>query len=209
MINHGSKDLQEITDCRSISKKELSTENVNTTYPCGTKVEGIITNTNRRTRFCITCSLNTSSLQYHPQRPNYVLQLFKSTPGEAPAAVVIAVNVTGVTLTENKNGNSKTIVNVPDDGDYYIDPEEDVVDSNKGDYNLDTKNAVHRVVFVIDDSVEPGIYRGRIYNSYGGTISAIIKGMINVAAVSFNDINNNDRSNYIIDDIGDTAGRFT
>jgi len=149
-------------------------------------------------------------LQYHPQRANYVLQLFKSTPGEAPATVVIAFNVTGVTLTENNNGNSKTIVNVPDDDDYYFDSEEeDVVDSNKGDYNLDTKNAVQSVVFVIDDSVEPGIYRGRIYNSYGGTISAIIKGMINVVAVPFNDINDNDRSNYIIDDVGDTSGRFT
>lgn len=212
MINQGSKNLQEITDCRSISKKELSNEdsNATVTYPCGTKVEGIVTNTNRRTRFCISCSLNTSSLQYHPQRPNYVLQLFKSTPGEAPATVVIAFNVTGVTLTENNIGNSKTIVNVPDDGDYYIDPEEeDVVDSNKGDYNLGTKNAVQRVVFVIDDSVEPGIYRGRIYNSYGDSISAIIKGMINVAAVPFNDFDDNDRSNYIIDDIEEITGRFT
>ncbi|XP_022178469.1 uncharacterized protein LOC111039313 [Myzus persicae] len=206
MINQGIKDLQEITDCRSISKKELSNEDSNSTvtYPCGTKVEGIVTSTNRRTRFCITCSLNTSSLQYHQQRPNYVLQLFKSTPGEALATVVVAFNVTGVTMTENNNGNSRTIINVQDDGDYYFDPdEEDVVDSNKGDYNLDTKNAIQRVVFVIDDSVEPGIYRGRIYNSYGGTISAIIKGMINVAAVPFNDINDNDSSNYIIDDIGD------
>lgn len=212
MINQGIKDLQEITDCRSISKKELSNEDSNSTvtYPCGTKVEGIVTSTNRRTRFCITCSLNTSSLQYHQQRPNYVLQLFKSTPGEALATVVVAFNVTGVTMTENNNGNSRTIINVQDDGDYYFDPdEEDVVDSNKGDYNLDTKNAIQRVVFVIDDSVEPGIYRGRIYNSYGGTISAIIKGMINVAAVPFNDINDNDSSNYIIDDIGDKTGRFT
>lgn len=212
MINQDSKDLQEITDCRSISKKELSSEDSNSTvtYPCGTKVEGIVTSTTRRTRFCITCSLNTSSLQYHQQRPNYVLQLFKSTPGEVPATVVIAFNVTGVTITENNNGNSRTIINVQDDDDYYFDPEEedDVVDSNKGDYNLDTKNAVQRVVFVIDDSVEPGIYRGRIYNGYGGTISAIIKGMINVAAVSFNDINDNDNSNYIIDDIGDKTGRF-
>ncbi|XP_029341821.1 uncharacterized protein LOC100167149 isoform X2 [Acyrthosiphon pisum] len=207
MINQGSKDLQEITDCRSISKKELSNEDSNSTltYPCGAKVEGIVTSTNRRTRFCITCSLNTSSLQYHQQRPNYVLQLFKSTPGDAPATVVIAFNVTGVTITENNNGNGRTIISAQDDDDYYSDPEEedDVVDSNKGDYNLDTKNAVQRVVFVIDDSVEPGIYRGRIYNGYGGTISAVIKGMINVAAVPFNDINDNDSSNYIIDDIGD------
>lgn len=212
MINRGGKDLQEITDCRSISKKEPSNEDSNSTVtsPCGTNVEGIVTDTNRRTRFCITCSLNTSSLQYHQQRPNYVLQLFKSIPGEAPATVVIAFNVTGVTITENNNGNSRSIINAQDDDDYYFDPEEedDVVDSNKGDYNLDTKNAVQRVVFVIDDSVEPGIYRGRIYNGYGDTISAVIKGMINVAAVSFNDINDNDSSNYIIDDIGDKTGRF-
>lgn len=210
MINQG-KDLQEITDCRSISKKELSNEDSNSTLtnPCGTKVEGI-TSTNRRTRFCITCSLNTSSLQYHQQRPNYVLQLFKYTPGEAPATVVIAFNVTGVTITENNNGNSRSIINAQVDDDYYFDPEEedDVVDSNKGDYNLDTKNAVQRVVFVIDDSVEPGIYRGRIYNGYGGTISAVIKGIINVAAVPFNDINDNDSSNYIIDEIGDKTGMF-
>jgi len=210
-INEGSKDLQEITDCRSISKKEQSNEDSNATaaYPCGTKVEGIVTSTIRRTRFCITCSLNTSSLYYHQQRPNYVLQLFRSTPGEAPASVVIAFNVTGVIITENNNGNSRDIINVQDDSDYYYDPEEeDVVDFNKGDYNQDTKkNAVQRVVFVIDDSVEPGIYRGRIYNSYGGIISAVIKGMINVATMHFNDINDNDSSNYIIDDNGDNTGR--
>jgi hypothetical protein len=116
--------------------------------------------------------------------------------------------VTGVTITDNNNGNNRASINVQDDSDYYFDPEEDVVDSNVGDYNLDTKNAVQKVVFVIDDSIEPGIYRGRIYNSYGSTISAIIKGMINVAAVPFNDINDNDSSNYIIDDIGDNTGRF-
>jgi len=138
------------------------------------------------------------------------LQLFKSTPGDAPATVVVAFNVTGVTITENNNGNGRTVISAQDDDDYYSDPEEedDAVDSNKGDYNLDTKNAVQRVVFVIDDTVEPGIYRGRIYNGYGGTISAVIKGMINVAAVPFNDINDNDSSNYIIDDIGDKTGRF-
>lgn len=212
MINQGSRDLQEITDCRSISKKELSNEDSNTTlsYACGTKVEGIVTSANRRTRFCITCSLNTSSIHYHQHRfNNYVLQLFKSTPREPPATVAVAFNVTGVTITDNNNGNSRDSINEQDDGDYYFDPEEDVVDSNTGDYNLDTKNAVQKVVFVIDDSVEPGIYRGRIYNSYGSTISAIIKGMINVAAVPFNDVNDNDNSNYIIDDIGDNSGRFT
>lgn len=212
MINQGSRDLQEITDCRSISKKELSIEDSNTTlsYTCGTKVEGIVTSTNRKTRFCITCSLNTSSLYYHQYRSNnYVLQLFKSTPREPSATVTVAFNVTGVTITDNNNGNSRDSINEQYDGDYYFDPEEDVVDSNIGDYNLDTKNAVQKVVFVIDDSVEPGIYRGRIYNSYGSTISAIIKGMINVAAVPFNDVNDNDNSNYIIDDIGDNSGRFT
>jgi len=212
MINQGSRDLQEITDCRSISKKELSNEDSNTTlsYACGTKVEGIVTSTNRRTRFCIACSLNTSSLHYHQHRSNnYVLQLFKSTPREPPATVAVAFNVTGVTITDNNNGNSRDSINEQDDGDYYFDPEEDAVDSNIGDYNLDTKNAVQKVVFVIDDSVEPGIYRGRIYNSYESTISAIIKGMINVAAVPFNDVNDNDNSNYIIDDIGDNSGRFT
>lgn len=109
---------------------------------------------------------------------------------------------------ENNIGNSRAILNAQDDSDYYFDPdEEDVMD--KDDYNLDTKNIVQRVVFLIDDSVEPGIYRGRIYNSYEGTISAFVKGMINVAAVHFNDINDNDSSNYIIDDIGDNPGMFT
>lgn len=210
MINQGSRDLQEITDCRSISKKELSNEDSNTTlsYACGTKVEGIVTNTNRRTRFCITCSLNMSSLHYHLHRSNnYVLQLFKSTPREPPATVAVAFNVTGVTITDNNNENSRDSLNEQDDGDYYFDPEEDVVDSNIGDFNLDTKNAIQKVVFVIDDSVEPGKYRGRIYNSYGNTISAIIKGIINVAAVPFNDVND-DSSNYIIDEIGDNSGKF-
>ncbi|XP_025191738.1 uncharacterized protein LOC112591991 [Melanaphis sacchari] len=210
MINHGSRDLQEITDCRSILKKELSNEDSNTTmtYPCGTKVEGIVTSPNRRTRFCITCSLNTSLLHYQHRFNNYVLQLFKSAPRETPATVAVAFNVTGVIISDNNNGNSKANINVQDDDDdddYYFDPEEDVVGRNIGDYNLDTKNAVQKVVFVIDDSVAPGIYRGRIYNSYGGTISAIIKGMINVAAAPFNDVNDNDSSNYIIDDIGDNT----
>jgi len=149
-----------------------------------------------------------SSLHYHLHRSNnYVLQLFKSTPREPPATVAVAFNVTGVTITDNNNENSRDSLNEQDDGDYYFDPEEDVVDSNIGDFNLDTKNAIQKVVFVIDDSVEPGKYRGRIYNSYGNTISAIIKGIINVAAVPFNDVND-DSSNYIIDEIGDNSGKF-
>lgn len=166
----------------------------------------MVTNTNRRTRFCIACTLNESSSHYHKQRLSYVLQLFKSLPGKAPSSAVIAFNITGFTVT-NENGNSKTSSNEQDDDDYYFDPEEDEA-KDRGDYSQDIKNVVQRVIFVIDDSVEPGMYRGRIYNSNGGIISSIVKGMINVAAATMNDINVNDNSNYIIDEIEDDTGRL-
>lgn len=208
MISHGNKDLQEITDCRSVPRKGLSQEvaNNNTAmYPCGTKVENI--NSNRRTRFCITCSLNTSLFHYPQQRVSYVLQLYKTTSGEPPATVVNAFNVTGVTITED-NGTGRSSYSGQDYGDYYFDSDaEDTINDDKEDDNREVKNAIRKVVFVIDDSVDPGMYRGRIYNSDVGIVSAIVKGMINVAAVAFDDITGSDNSNnYIIDEIENETG---
>lgn len=207
-VSQGNKPVQEITDCQSISREEPSNDPANTTltYPCGPKVDDFITGTNRRTRFCIACTLNISSSQYHQQRLNYVLQLYKSVHGETPTTGVIAFNVTGVTITED-TGNIRNNFKEQDDSDYYIDPDEDdIVDVDRGDYNHDSKNVVQRVVFIIDDSVDPGMYRGKIYDSDGGIVSAIVRGMINVAAVAFGDNNENDSSsNYIIDDVEDEA----
>lgn len=167
-------------------------------------MDDFVTGTNRRTRFCIACTFNTSSPHYHQQRLNYVLQLYKSTRGETPETGAIAFNVTGVTITED-TGNTRNNYKGQDDSDYYFDPDEDeIVGADRGDYNHDGKNVVQRVVFVIDDSVEPGMYRGKVYNSDGGIISAVVRGMINVAAVAFDDNNENDSSsNYIIDDVED------
>lgn len=211
MISQGNRGFQEITDCRPIFRKEPLNEAANTsaTYPCGSRVDDSITGTNRRIKFCITCTLNTSSLYYHQQRLNYILQLYKSTRGETPATGVIAFNVTGITITED-TVNVRNNFKEQDDSDYYFDQEEDdITDGDKSDDNHDSKNVVQKLVFVIDDSVEPGMYRGRIYNSDGGIISAIVRGMIKVAAVAFvEDNNENDSSsNYIIDDVEDeTAG---
>ncbi|XP_025414233.1 uncharacterized protein LOC112686242 [Sipha flava] len=199
---------REIADCRPMSRKELPNETVNSSdlYPCGIKVEDMVTNTNRKIRFCIACTLNESSSHYHNQRFSYILQLLKNLPGKAPSSVIIAFNITGVTITDN-SGNNKTNSNEQDEDDYYsyFDPEEeDMKYGERGDYSQEIKNVVQRVVFVIDDSVEPGMYRGRIYNSNEGIISSIVKGMINVAAATMNDINvNDDSDNYIIDEIED------
>lgn len=118
---------------------------------------------------------------------------------------VIAFNVTGVAITED-TGNTRNNFKGQDDSDFdYFDPDEDdiIVDADRGDYNHNGRNAVQRVVFEIDDSVEPGKYRGKVYNRDGGIISNIVK-EINVAAVAFDDNNENDSSsNYIIDDFGD------
>lgn len=210
MISQGSKDFQEITDCRSLPRKGLSQETANNNtamYPCGTKVEKIIANTNRRIRFCITCSLNSSLFYYHQQRVSYVLQLYKTTSREPPATVVNAFNVTGITITED-NVSGKNSFNGQGDSDYYFDSDtEDIIDIDKEDDNHEGKNAIRKVVFVIDDSVDPGMYRGRIYNSDIGTVSAIVKGMINVAAVAFDDNTGSDNSNnYIIDEIENETG---
>lgn len=214
MINHGNKDLQEITDCRSVPRKGLSQEAANNntaTYPCGAKVENTITSSNRRTRFCITCSLNTSLFHYPQQRVSYVLQLYKTTAGEPPASVVNAFNVTGVTITEDNGSGGRGNYNGQDDGDYYFDSDaEDIIDDDKEDDDREVKNAIRKVVFVIDDSVDPGMYRGRIYNNDVGAVSAIVKGMINVAAVAFDDIIGSDNSNnYIIDEIENETGMCT
>lgn len=175
------------------------------TYPCSVKVEDIVTGIDRRIRFCIICTLNASSLHRHRQRLNYVLQLYKTVRGETPATVLIAFNVTGVVTTED-SGNNRTDVISPDDADYYFDPEgEDVLIDERSDYSLDTTNVVQKVVFVIDDNVKPGIYRGKIVNSDKSTLSTMVKGIINVAAVTIDNGNDNP-SNYIIDDVeGDTG----
>jgi len=118
---------------------------------------------------------------------------------------LIAFNVTGVVTTED-SGNNRTDVISPDDADYYFDPEgEDVLIDERSDYSLDTTNVVQKVVFVIDDNVKPGIYRGKIVNSDKSTLSTMVKGIINVAAVTIDNGNDNP-SNYIIDDVeGDTG----
>lgn len=205
--NRANGDSQEITDCRSVTRRELSNETSNTTavsYLCG----GGSTDVFGRKQFCITCPLNASSSHYNPQqRFNYVLQLLKITRGSNPADVLIAFNLTGVLLTETDDANGRTISVGQDNGqdegdndDYYIDSEfdEDAVDGRRGD--RDNGNAVHRVVFVIDETVEPGMYRGRIYNSDQGAVSAIVKGMINVA---FDDFNWDDN---IVNDTEDDTG---
>lgn len=213
LIGQGSKGHHEIAECRPMLRKELPNEIVNSSelYPCGVKVEDMVTNTNRKIRFCIACTLNESSSHYHNQRFSYVLQLLKSLPEKAPSSVVIAFNITGVTVTDN-NGNNKINSDEQDEDDYYLyfDPEEeDMKDEDRGDYSQEIKNVVQKVIFVIDDSVEPGMYRGRIYNSNGGIISSIVKGMINVATATMNDINvKDDSNNYILDDIEDNTGRI-
>lgn len=209
LIGQSSKGHREIAECRPILRKELPSETVNFSelYPCGVKVEDMVTNANRRTRFCIACTINESASYYHKQRLSYVLQLFKSQPRKPTSSVVIAFNITGTTVT-NDNGNGKTSSNERDEDDYYFDSEEeDTEEGSIRDYSQDIENVVQRVVFVIDESVEPGIYRGRIYNSNGGTISSIVKGMINVAAATMNDIDVNDNSNFIIDDTEDDTGK--
>lgn len=145
-----------------------------------------------------------TSLHYNEPRLNYILQLFKPTP-ETPSKFEIAYNVTGVTAIEG-NEYGKTNSNERDGGDYFVDPdEEEIMDDN---YNRDNRNIAQKVVFVIDDSVETGVYRGRIYNSDGDTISVVVKGMIQVAEVD--GINENDSSNnYIIDDIEDKTGMYS
>lgn len=209
-INQDNKDLQEITDCRPIPRKDLSTESFNNTatmtYPCSAQTEDIVTSTNRKIRFCITCTLSTSSWHPHKQRLNYILQLYKTARGETPSTALIAYNITGV-ITED-NGNGKTNFIGQDDTDYYLDTEdEDISNDERSDYNLDTTNVAQKVVFVIDDDVEPGIYRGKIYNNDKGTLSTTVKGIINVATVTFDNINENDNpSNYIIDDVENDSG---
>ncbi|VVC37605.1 Immunoglobulin subtype,Immunoglobulin-like domain,Immunoglobulin-like fold,Immunoglobulin subtype 2 [Cinara cedri] len=210
-INRGGKDVQEIVDCRSISRKDMLLNdgtNATGTYPCGTIMKDVNTNTVKKTRFCITCILNTSSsvsYRHRQQQPNYVLQLFRSKPTDESPAIARTFNVTGIPMVEgNPTGRTSVDEKEGDDDDYYFDPEveeserdEDIKNDVGVDYHFDRENAVQRVVFVIDDSVEPGIYRGRIHNSNGNTAWAIVKGMINVAEVPFEDTNEGD---YIIDE---------
>jgi len=198
--------LPEIVDCLPIPKKEQSGKLLNETNSCGANIEGIIGQTNWKTRFCIMCKLNTSSLHFH-QRFNYVLQLFKITRGEVLETAEIKYNVTGFTMPDNI-GISKTNSNELDDDDYYIDLEENISNENKGGFNHDGRKGVQKLLFVIDDRVVPDIYRGRIYNNNGDTISAVIKGIINVLEEGFDKINENDFSNnYIINDMKDKTSR--
>lgn len=221
--NRNGKGVQEITDCRPISRKKLFNNGANTTwtsYPYGTVLKNIVANdVVGKTRFCIVCALNTSSSSsssYYrrQQRNKYVLQLFMVRPAdEPPAAVMVAFNVTGIPIAdENPNGVSAR-VDEQDDGDYYIDPdgdelqeEDDVANGARGDYDSDNVNAVQRVIFAIDDRVDPGMYRGRICNGNGDTVSAFIKGMINVAAVPLSD--DTDEGDYIIDDVEYDTGKI-
>lgn len=227
-VSRTNKDSQEITDCRSTSRKtSLSNDTSDgATRPCGGDGGGGDDKSkdvaDRRTRFCIMCTLNASSSHDHRQRLNYVLQLFKTVRGTKQPAVLIAFNLTGVPVIEDnaigrtftddvKRDDNDNGDNGDDDdggGDYYSDPEqaEDVAagGGTPAERNRDNNgNAVHRVVFVIDDTVEPGTYRGRIYNGDEGTVSAVVKGMINVA--TFDEFNSDD---YIVDDTEDDTGRF-
>lgn len=171
-------------------------------YPCGVNENGVGTGSNRRPRFCITCTLNMTSLHYNEPRLNYILQLFKTSP-ESSSTFEIAYNVTGITTTVD-NEHSKANSNEHDGSDYFFDPEEEeIMDDNY--YNRDNRNVVQRVVFVIDDSVEVGLYGGRVYRSDEDTISVAVKGMIQVAAVD-GIIENDNSNNYIIDGIEDKTG---
>lgn len=125
--------------------------------------------------------------------------------------MLVAFNLTGVPVIEDNSIESTSTNDVQhdDDGDdYYLDPEQSgdaAADSGTPtERNGYIGNAVHRVEFVIDDTVEPGMYRGRIYNGDEGTVSAVVKGMINVAM--FDESNSGD---YIVDDTEDDAGRYS
>lgn len=199
--------MPEIIDCLPIPKKEHFGKLLNETNSCGAKVEGIIDETNWKTRFCIMCKLNTSLLHLH-QRFNYVLQLFKITREEVLETAEIKYNVTGFTMTDNIQ-ISKTNSNELDDDDYDIDLEENISNENKGEFNHNGSKVVQKLLFVIDDRVVPDTYRGRIYNNDGDTISAVVKGIINVFEEGFDKINGNDFSNnYIIDDMKDKPSMF-
>lgn len=163
----------------------------------------------RKTRFCIICKLNTPILHYNRQRLDYVLQLSKTSKGDGPTTGGITFNITGVNINEN-NENTEAGYNELDDGDYYFDPEdEDTNDGGKNDYHLDSKNVAQKVMFIVDDTVKPGTYRGRICNSNGGSVFSIVKGMINVASLAFDEANNNSNDDYNDDDVNADSGRFS
>lgn len=217
--NRSGKGAREITDCRPISRKELFNIGANTTgasHPYGAVLKNIVANNAvGKTRFCIACALNTSSSSHfrRQQRNNYVLQLYTVRPAdEPPVAVAVAFNVTGIPVTEDNPNGVPARADEQEDGDYYVDPddgelqeEDDIANGVRGDDGSDRENAVQRVVFVIDGRVDPGMYRGRICDSNGDTVSAFIKGTINVAAVPLDDT---DEGDYIIDDVEYDTGKI-
>lgn len=112
-------------------------------------------------------------------------------------------------MTENSKSN-KTSFNGRDHNDYYFDSEnEDIFNQRQSEFSHVENDMVQRVMFVIDDSVEPGKYRGRIYNRDGNIIFAVVKGIINVGGVVFNNINESDDSDgYISDDVQVEKSKF-
>jgi len=97
-----------------------------------------------------------------------------------------------------------------DDVEYYVDQEGEDVSGGDEINDRDRDGAtgvVQNVVFVIEDNVDPGIYRGRIVNVDKGDSSTIVKGIINVAAVTVDSADENDNiSNYILDDVENDTG---
>lgn len=207
-IDESNRNLQEIADCHPASEIELSNKAFNASYLCHANAENNVASTRRKTRFCVTCSLNIPQLRYHQHKLDYVLQLSKITRGGGSATVGITFNLTGVPAIESDE-RSETGFSGLDYDDYYVDPEDhDNTDVDRGDYSHDTRNVVQKVMFVIDDKVDPGIYRGKIYNNGGGTVSAIVKGTINVASMAFGDVNENNNDDYIYDDSKIDTGTF-
>lgn len=204
--NYDGKNLHEVY-CSAISKRKQTDEIFDSAHPCGTNAESV-GNANPNIRFCIACTFNASHV--YQQRLNYVLQLLKYKPREVPTSGAIEFNVTGVTVTETNESNN-TGFDGRDDDDNYFDPDDrDVFDERRSDVDYVKKNTVQRVVFVIDDSIRAGKYRGRIYNSDGDVVSGTVKGIINVGGAFFNTFNENDDDDtYISEEINDDKSRST